>query len=265
MISATQGYANLVSQNQAATQPQQALALLGMDHAVALDVTSLLSLPTVAVDLSLSLPTNPLVALHQSIRKAIGMPTQIVQFASAYDGEDASRIAFEMALVAGTIIGKRVLFIDTGSENDGVDPQLAGAVHAPLDLLLQSGGSYHGKIVTVAGTRLSYATLRGPDNASLTMAHPEAMRQMFENLRQYFELIVIDSAGIMSDVFGTLLARQVDGTVLVVASERTRAPVVEQTRQVIENSGGRVIGTVLSRRQFHIPLWLYRLFYRRGR
>jgi Mrp family chromosome partitioning ATPase len=241
---------------------QQALALPGQAHVLTLDITSLMSLPTVAIDLTLELPTGPLIALHQAIRNAIPQPTQIVQFASAYAGEDVSQIAFETALVAATLVGKRVLFIDTGSETQGIDPQLAGAVHTSLDTLLQNGGSYHGRIVTVAGTRLSYAVLRGPENSSLTLAHPEAIKALLENLRQYFELIVIDSASLMSDVFGTLLARQVDGSVLVVAAEHTRAPVAVQTQRLIEHSGGRVIGTVLSRRKFHIPLWLYRLLYR---
>lgn len=238
------------------------LSIMPQNTTLALDANGLMALPTVAINLSLSLPTGQLIALHQAIRNSIPGNTHVVQFVSAYEGEDVSLIGFEMALVAATLVGKRVLFIDTGSEQQGIDPLLAGAVHTSLDVLLHNGGSYHGKIITVAGTRLSYAILRGPENASLTLANPDAIRLLLDNLRQYFDLIVIDSAGLMSDVFGTILARQVDGSILVVAAEHTRAPVAEQTRRTIENSGGRVIGAVLSKRRFHIPLWLYRLFYR---
>lgn len=241
---------------------QNHLSLMRQNTTLTLDANGLLSLPTVAIKLGLTLPTGQLIALHQAIRNAIPGPSQVVQFVSAYEGEDVSLIAFETALVAATLIGKRVLFIDTGSEQQGIDPLLAGAVHTSLDMLLQNGGSYHGKIITIAGTRLSYAILRGPENASLTLANPESIKLLLDNLREYFDLIVIDSAGLISDVFGTLLARQVDGSVLVVAAEHTRAPVAEQTRRTIESSGGRVIGAVLSKRRFHIPLWLYRLLYR---
>lgn len=238
------------------------LSVMQQSTALALDANALLSLPTVAIKLALSLPTGQLIALHQAIRNALPGNNHVVQFASAYEGEDVSLIAFETALVAATLVGKRVLFIDTGSEQQGIDPLLAGAVHTSLDVLLHNGGSYHGKIVTVAGTRLSYAILRGPENASLTLANPDAIRLLLDNLRQYFDLIVIDSAGLLTDVFGTILARQVDGSVLVIAAEHTRAPVAEQTRRTVENSGGRVIGAVLSKRRWHIPLWLYRLLYR---
>ncbi len=258
--------------NQPQTQPQVQphihsrtnTLMTTLDHAQSLvfDTHGLLSLPTVAIKLALSMPPGQLIALHQAIRNAIPHHTQVVQFVSAYEGEQVSQIAFETALVAATLIGKRVLFIDTGSEQQGIDPLLAGAVHSSLDVLLQNGGSYHGKVITIAGTRLSYAILRGPENASLTLANPEAIRVMFDNLRQYFDLIILDSAGLLSDVFGTILARQVDGSVLVVAAEHTRAPVAEQTCRTIENSGGRVIGAVLSKRRFHIPLWLYRMLYR---
>lgn len=239
------------------------LSVMQQNTALALDANALLSLPTVAIKLALSLPTGQLIALHQAIRNALPGNNHVVQFVSAYEGEDVSLIAFETALVAATLVGKRVLFIDTGSEQQGIDPMLAGAVHTSLDVLLHNGGSYHGKIVTIAGTRLSYAILRGPENASLTLANPDAIRLLFDNLRQYFDLIVIDSAGLLTDVFGTILARQVDGSVLVIAAEHTRAPVAEQTRRTVENSGGRVIGAVLSKRRWHIPMWLYRLLYRR--
>ncbi len=238
------------------------LSVMQQTTTLALDANALLSLPTVAIKLALSLPTGQLIALHQAIRNALPGHNHVVQFASAYEGEDVSLIAFETALVAATLIGKRVLFIDTGSEQQGIDPMLAGAIHTSLDVLLHNGGSYHGKIVTIAGTRLSYAILRGPENASLTLANPDAIRLLLDNLRQYFDLIVIDSAGLLTDVFGTILARQVDGSVLVIAAEHTRAPVAEQTRRTVENSGGRVIGAVLSKRRWHIPMWLYRLFFR---
>ncbi len=244
-------------------QSSHSRSLMTHQTSLTLDVTSLMSLPTVAVNLALTLPAGQLIALHQAIRNALPEQTQVVQFVSAYEGEDVSTIAFETALVAATLVGKRVLFIDTGSEQQGIDPLLAGSVHTSLDSLLHNGGSYHGKIVTVAGTRLSYAILRGPENASLTLANPESIKFLLDNLREYFDMIVIDSAGLLADVFGTILARQVDGSILVVAAEHTRAPVAEQTRQVIENSGGRVIGAVLSKRHIHIPLWLYRLLYRR--
>jgi Mrp family chromosome partitioning ATPase len=51
----------------------------------------------------------------------------------------------------------------------------------------------------------------------------------------------------------------VDGVVLVVEAEKTRWQVAEQAKRILEESGARLLGAVLSRRQFHIPNALYGL------
>jgi Mrp family chromosome partitioning ATPase len=50
-----------------------------------------------------------------------------------------------------------------------------------------------------------------------------------------------------------------DGVVLVVEAEKTRWEVAEQAKRTLEDSGARVLGAVLSRRQFHIPAAFYGL------
>jgi Mrp family chromosome partitioning ATPase len=56
-----------------------------------------------------------------------------------------------------------------------------------------------------------------------------------------------------------VLARRADGIILVLAAERTRAPVVEQARKIIEANKSRLLGVVMNRRRHHIPKFLYRL------
>jgi hypothetical protein len=55
------------------------------------------------------------------------------------------------------------------------------------------------------------------------------------------------------------LSRKVSGVLLVVEAEKTRAPLIEQARRVIETGGGRVLGVILNKRKHHIPGWIYRL------
>jgi len=46
--------------------------------------------------------------------------------------------------------------------------------------------------------------------------------------------------------------------VLVVESELTRAQVVDYAIDRLNSSGANILGTILNKRQFNIPKWLYR-------
>jgi hypothetical protein len=47
--------------------------------------------------------------------------------------------------------------------------------------------------------------------------------------------------------------------VLVVQAERSRPEIIRQAQALVENAGGRFIGSILNRRHTYIPDWLYRL------
>ena len=54
------------------------------------------------------------------------------------------------------------------------------------------------------------------------------------------------------------LARHVDGVVIVIDSERTRWPVVENTKKAYESTGAKVLGVILNKRAFCVPNWVYK-------
>jgi protein-tyrosine kinase len=77
-------------------------------------------------------------------------------------------------------------------------------------------------------------------------------------LRDHFDLVVFDAPAMSHGALGPALTKKVDGVVVVVEAERTRAPVVAELQRVIEVNGGRILGVVLNKRRFHIPRFLYR-------
>jgi Mrp family chromosome partitioning ATPase len=70
-------------------------------------------------------------------------------------------------------------------------------------------------------------------------------------------LILVDAPPATTSPQGLAVCRQVDGVVLVLAAEDTRRPVAERVKQSIERSGGRLLGIVLNKRQYHIPRCVY--------
>jgi len=84
--------------------------------------------------------------------------------------------------------------------------------------------------------------------------YAEALRKF----RGVFDLIVIDvPASSVSDL-GPALSKHVDAVVVVVESEKTRAPLVKSLLGAIGANGGHVAGIVLNKRVEHIPKRVYR-------
>lgn len=217
------------------------------------------------VDLSCQFSHNELAKLYRMIEKAIPDKShRIVQFMSAYKEEGASEIALETAIIAARFIGQRVLFIDTSATLVSKRKKiLSGMPTTSLETLLLSGGSPYEAIAQAAGTELYFAMLCEKRNDGLAPIPLNAIGTALENLRPYFDLIIVDSQAVLSDAFGMALVKLVDGSVMVIEAEHTRAQVAAECKHLIEGSGGHLIGAVMSRRRLHIPNWLYGLLYKR--
>lgn len=73
---------------------------------------------------------------------------------------------------------------------------------------------------------------------------------------------IITSSGMLHNELGKSLTKMASGSVLVVEAEHTRAPVAQEVKRLIEALGGKVVGTVLVKRQLYIPMWIYNLLYK---
>ena len=72
------------------------------------------------------------------------------------------------------------------------------------------------------------------------------MRELLAELRQQFELIIIDSPPIIAMTDSIILATEVDGVCLVIQSGRTSLAAAVKAKQLLENSHARIIGAVLN-------------------
>jgi Mrp family chromosome partitioning ATPase len=80
----------------------------------------------------------------------------------------------------------------------------------------------------------------------------------WENLREKFDLILIDSPSFESSPDGIAISRRVDGVVLVLEAERTRWPVAERLKERILLNGGNILGIAFNKRRYYIPDFVYR-------
>lgn len=208
-----------------------------------------------AVSQACIFPTATLTSLCQSIEHATSnQQTPVVQFISAYTRESVSQVAFETAVVAATLLGKKVLYIDTADQfHYGQEENAESKIHG----LLAPVHNVSSALMQATGANLLPTRLCRYGDTGTTFTRMDEVKQMLEMLRSEYDMIIIASPGVLDDAFGAALAKLVDGSVLLLEAERSRAPVAIHTRDVVEGNGGKVIGAVLNKRRYYIPKWLY--------
>jgi protein-tyrosine kinase len=205
------------------------------------------------------LATGELVKLHHALAERLPAATGIVaQLVAPERDESITHVAYDLAYISASWLDKRVLYVNgTDMRMDAGDPLLPArrelylsAAFDPADL--------EASITRVVGLELyqmTFPTMGGAlDLAPVLRRIPEFM----DRLRQTFDLVVIASPSAEEAPMGVLLSRYVDGNVLVLESGRTRGPVAARLRDALRDSGGSVVGVVLTRCRPHAPRWLQR-------
>jgi Mrp family chromosome partitioning ATPase len=206
------------------------------------------------------LPLGEVLALYNRCLSLLDEGTSpAIEFVSSVRGEGTSTIVTEVALAVCGLLKNRILLIDATGSPSPLGRSLENELPASLDTVLMGQAPITDALATLPDVELHFATLgTGGQNGS-RLPSTRSIQTLFSRLRQYYELILVDGGSVQSDNYSPVLARSVDGVVLVVEAERTRMPVVDWSLQLLENSKARLLGTVLNKRRYHIPKRVYEL------
>ncbi|MGC8638938.1 MAG: polysaccharide biosynthesis tyrosine autokinase [Isosphaeraceae bacterium] len=164
---------------------------------------------------------------------------------SAVGGEGKTTLAAQLAARCGNA-GISTLLIDADMrraalcplldipEGPGLSDLLKGEAQLEQVLLPVQGGSFH---LLAAGTPVA-------DTSRLFQGRAFAMQ--IAELRQRYEMIIIDSPPVLPMPDALMLGRWTDGVLLAARFEISRAPQVERARRQLDNAGIPVLGTVIN-------------------
>lgn len=173
---------------------------------------------------------------------------------STLPGEGVSSVARGLARIVARTPNAKVLICDVAS-----DPRnrTRRDKHASTRTSMGDGG---GRIdfTWLPGSQIALGVLGEPGAMNAIAADVESVRSMVSNVSAGFELVILDLPPVSESVIGPALAKAVDGVLLVVEAERTRAAAVRATEKTLKMYGGNVLGVVLNKRRFHIPDFIYR-------
>lgn len=177
-----------------------------------------------------------------------------VLFTSTVQGEGKSWIAANTAITFAQT-GKKVVIIDADMRRPrqnnifGVDmyPGLSnylsgmtnGGVEKNIDIKLCLQTTDVDNLFVIPAGNIP------PNPAELL--NSEKTANLVKQLKEIFDIIIIDSAPCLIVTDSAILSRNVDYTILVASQKSTKIEDIKEAKKQIENVGGRVVGVVLNK------------------
>ena len=174
---------------------------------------------------------------------------RVVAFVSAQGGEGNSTVAAQFVIQLTTDPRARVLFVDAHAARPALE--IGPGAKGPLAGLFGESVDPH------ASSPLD--VLPVPESARAgSLYAPATLEATLDALGGRYDWVVIDAPPVLYAAESASLAALADGVVVVVEAGRTKKPVLSRSVDLLRKAGGRVIGSVLNRRQLEIPEFIYR-------
>ena len=179
-----------------------------------------------------------------------GEDIQVIAVTSSVPNEGKSEVSFRLA-ESFAEDGKKVFYVDADIRKSvtiaryGVDRETVG-----LSQFLSGQTKNLDDIVYETDINNLYMIFTGakaPNPAEL-LGRPKFAR-MLEDLRQQFDFIVIDCPPLGSVIDAVLIAKNCDGTVLVVESDNISYKVVQNVKKQLDQSDCKILGVILNKVQ----------------
>lgn len=176
-----------------------------------------------------------------------GKPPRMIMVTSAVPGEGKSFVASNLAISIAQNIDEHVLLMDCDLRLSSIHTRFHFEAKTGLSDYLTGDVALSSLLVKVGIEKLSILPGGKPPENPSELLSSEKMTQLLEEVKQRYEdrYIIIDSAPPQLTAESSVLARQVDGIILVISYGQTKRELISD---LVENVGkDKIIGVVFNR------------------
>lgn len=176
-----------------------------------------------------------------------------VMLVSAVPGEGVTSVALGLAAEMAPGSHQGILLVESNAGWPVLAEQLQASPRYGLSDMLAKEIQRSQAIVPTAVPKLSFLS-RGRAVADFSQPRWIGLfEELIADLRSGFDYVILDGGSLEMSPESLLLARRVEGVVLVVEAERTPVNVVREMTRNLRKAGANVLGVVLNRRHQYVP------------
>lgn len=179
---------------------------------------------------------------------------KVVVFASTTSGEGASYVSYNCARIMTLMLDRPIAWVDGNFTSPTVKTQ--NQTLNFRDLLLDPGQLPQRQI----GAGLVVVGNGSRNVKNVELLNREEYTRLVRKFEENFYFTIIDSPPILESVEIAHLAQPTMGVVLVVESRRCKMEVIRHGLEKLRSQGISVLGTVLNKRVYELPEFVYRRF-----
>lgn len=176
-----------------------------------------------------------------------GKNVKTIMFTSCFPNEGKSDVTFQLCQEIGNM-GKRVLLIDADIRKSAyvsryrIKQKVNGLSQYLSGQLAKEFLIYQTNFLNVD---IIFAGPMAPNPSELL--EEEAFRELLAEVRGYYDYIIIDTPPVGSVIDAAIIAKESDGAVLVIESERVSYKVAQKSIEQLEKTGCKILGAVLNK------------------
>jgi len=185
---------------------------------------------------------------------------KVIMFTSAVAGEGKTTIVAFLARLLALGESDRVLLVDCALDNPEIH-SLFGIENDKGIIDYLSGSNSFEDVIKPVDEGIFDIVPAGPRRgADITqpLFNSEKMSTFIHATREMYDYVLIDTSAVLEAPETPIIGSYATGTVMVVQSGKTKREVIKRAMMMIEKLDGRFIGTVLNRKKYYIPEFIYR-------
>ncbi len=186
-----------------------------------------------------------------------GKVIRAILFTSVTNGKGNSAITTNFAITLASD-GEKVLLVDADLENPSLHELFNLDRKNGLTELCFDKNPLANVIQKTQFVNLSVITCGKPYSNSGSVLECSSLSADVETMKTQADWVLLHAPPIYWSNGAVILAKNVDGVVMVVEAEKTRWEVAASAKQRIEDGKGTILGVILNNRRFHIPGWIYK-------
>lgn len=170
-----------------------------------------------------------------------------------------STILFNTGLMMGRILDRKILIVDANIYH----PSLQTAFNVYPTVCLTDYLLGEAKLSDIVQPtfipNLDVITCKRIDDKFLSPFAKSTFFTFFQEIREQYEIILLDSAPALQSSHTNILISEADGVIIVAEAGETRMRVLEELVRHLHMEGATILGSFLNKRRYPIPKWIYRI------
>ncbi|MBF0458255.1 MAG: CpsD/CapB family tyrosine-protein kinase [Nitrospirae bacterium] len=204
------------------------------------------------------IPEKPLLGLYHNIESLLKeCPKKVIQFIASRDGEGTSTVVRDYGQMLADKLNKSVVIFDADQVNPKQHTYFKINPVYGWDVLFDGDEIHDECFYQVRDLTLYVCPVLPGSPVNRKILESSKVAAVWSKLKERFDYILVDSPSEDVSTVGIAIAKTVDGVVLVLEAEKTRYPMAENTKNVIEKNGGKILGVVFNKRRQYIPDFIY--------